>query len=957
MAKKLQKIFALLLAASMTMSLMSVSALAEEPEDSGTGHPHNPITCETCKGSGHKLAECETCQGSGTILVQGTCSECNGTGTVTEEVDCETCGGDGELDDGSSCTECGGGGFFIETVTCPVCNGTCVTDQEEECPDCKGTGEVQTEELCPDCTDGKIPCTSDRFDKSELTKVAYDQDKAIAGGTMTYTCSVCGATYEEELDAQTVLEMMAQNLSVGEYKVSSATANAGQKLTYSLKITNNNSDNLPNIEVHVQFPEGLTFTNYNTRNLVYYSGSYKGSVVPVYNVASAAYDEESRVLTMTIPGIVAGKSLQATFYATVDETVELGSDLNAELSVMVGGQPADDLSDSVSTHVNKYTGTKNIYLTGAYMAGWYNPENHSYLTTATTSKTNKNTSLDALEGAEFSFSGAFDTEQNPTTGFIRYDPEYYGEIIENPYDLRVWQCVGFVPYKGYSGNTDLEVLASYVYAEDEENQEGFTKGSLEDAVAFVKEQKGVLYGQTATEENIQAFADQVYNGYVSIMTVWYVSEKEPLQKGEYGELTIDPVSPVNYRTTSSGAKISYGDVTYDSSKGFAVADVTITITGEAAENININLNDALAGIMEEINEADGPNSVQPGDVMTYLNIKVDDQSGRDYQYVDDSLKIGTIPMTGDGSMGVGFDGYTIPLPITIDGKEYSYIPRRILNRALADLGVSKDLSDEAIGALLAKEGYGAGENLTNAEITQTYLGDYYLDYLNQFRTEDNQAKDFQDLTVNELSTLTNGDSSGVNETCQEVAEALYYFYYGGIYTFWGSTADAEGDQTVTTEKSLYDWMANGRELGTAFGKAINSAEPFTLGSMVNGAFMNNAFQNTLFGFGMQFQMAASNNDDDDDDDDDDGDKPSNPGTDIPEEDTPTTDLPDVPGDTPSTDIPDEDTPTTDIPEEDTPMAEVPKTGDLSALWLALTGLSGSGLAAVTVLGRKKRDEE
>ena len=89
---------------------------------------------------------------------------------------------------------------------------------------------------------------------------------------------------------------------------------------------------------------------------------------------------------------------------------------------------------------------------------------------------------------------------------------------------------------------------------------------------------------------------------------------------------------------------------------------------------------------------------------------------------------------------------------------------------------------------------------------------------------------------------------------------------------------------------------------------------------------------------------------DDDDDDDDDDRPENPGTDIPDEDTPTTDVP-------GTDIPDEDTPTTEIPEEDPPMAEAPKTGDFSALWLALTGLSGSGLAAVTFLGRKKRDEE
>ena len=39
------------------------------------------------------------------------------------------------------------------------------------------------------------------------------------------------------------------------------------------------------------------------------------------------------------------------------------------------------------------------------------------------------------------------------------------------------------------------------------------------------------------------------------------------------------------------------------------------------------------------------------------------------------------------------------------------------------------------------------------------------------------------------------------------------------------------------------------------------------------------------------------------------------------------------------------------------MADVPKTGDASALWLALSVLSGTGLAGVNFLGRKKRDEE
>ena len=88
---------------------------------------------------------------------------------------------------------------------------------------------------------------------------------------------------------------------------------------------------------------------------------------------------------------------------------------------------------------------------------------------------------------------------------------------------------------------------------------------------------------------------------------------------------------------------------------------------------------------------------------------------------------------------------------------------------------------------------------------------------------------------------------------------------------------------------------------------------------------------------------------DDDDDDDDG------GTNIPDENTPTTDVP-------GTDIPDENTPTTDVPgtdleDPDVPLADVPKTGDMSALWLALSALSGTGLAGVTFLGRKKRDEE
>ena len=60
---------------------------------------------------------------------------------------------------------------------------------------------------------------------------------------------------------------------------------------------------------------------------------------------------------------------------------------------------------------------------------------------------------------------------------------------------------------------------------------------------------------------------------------------------------------------------------------------------------------------------------------------------------------------------------------------------------------------------------------------------------------------------------------------------------------------------------------------------------------------------------------------------------------------------------PLTNLPEEEVPLTNLPEEEVPLSDVPKTGDLSVLWLALTALSGTGLAGVSLLGRKKQDEE
>ena len=77
--------------------------------------------------------------------------------------------------------------------------------------------------------------------------------------------------------------------------------------------------------------------------------------------------------------------------------------------------------------------------------------------------------------------------------------------------------------------------------------------------------------------------------------------------------------------------------------------------------------------------------------------------------------------------------------------------------------------------------------------------------------------------------------------------------------------------------------------------------------------------------------------------------PSNPAPTTPVEITETT--------TPLGEVPAEPTePTEEIADEPVALASVPQTGDTSALWFTLSGLSAVGLAGVYVLGRKRRDD-
>ena len=585
-----------------------------------------------------------------------------------------------------------------------------------------------------------------------------------------------------------------------------------------------------------------------------------------------------------------------------------------------------------------------VRLAGYQMGGWYMPNGSKY-SGASSRNNSKFNFLSQFNDFIFSFDEGFNKDKNSDTGFFSFDSQYYGEKVSNANDNRIWQCVGFVPYfNGYSVPGDHNELGPFVYTETKQentNDKYFTEGNLETARRAVLGAGGVLYGQTATSDNIEAFKSKINKNekQLVLVCVWYVSPMEELEKGDYDELIIPPVSPVNYQPSSSGISLSCGDVTFTNHPSEFNIDLYIDIDNSAPDSIHINLNDILSEAMGKINQADGNNQVQPGDKMIYT-IHVNNNSGKNYQYTSDSAVLGTVPPTsGEPLLGIGFDSYPITGP---DEDGYSSIPYRVLNTPLQELGLTNDtLNDNDVGkALLSKE---YGNPLDEySEITQKYLAHYYLDYINRYREEGNKVSSFKDLTYQEFALLTAaGNYTSVIETCKEVAEALYYFYYDGIYLFNGI--------------SLHDQMLDNSALDTAFSSALSQNKPFVLTTYFNAtiAHMFNAFQNTRFGFGMQFDMSI----------------PSTPSVDPPVDPTPDPDPTPRPGgggdeddDTPTiinetpvptTTIDDEDVPLTDLPEdtvtiddEEVPLKDIPNTGDMipvPAMVAAVISIGGIAL--------------
>lgn len=800
-----------------------------------------------------------------------------------------------------------------------------------DCAACDGSGTVQEGTPCTDCDGtGKVPCAGTFTGK--LTGV----NSKTYEGTMTYDCQTCKAKYSETLSAEDTWNDIVDSVDISliptdkNYRNEQPRTNSGAPLYFRLKFNSILFKSFPlQCSASVQFDEHILDNTY-------------------LSSSTAKYDPDTKIVSISSVNFNSGVNFKMlTTQGTGDETMvstHPGDTVTVTGTVTLAmGDMTQDFPVSATVRINKFPATgSGISLVGLNAAVYPAPTPSRNLLTATS----KTASLENMPGGTFDFASIFSRDN----GFKNSE---IGESVTNQNTSHVWTCVGFVPCSKYTGTADD--VKEFVLDEDETEaaSEGFTLGTLEDARQYVADHFGVLYGAEATDENLQAMVD---HGLVSgtsgkLAIVWYVAKPQEFKHNEYGDLTIPSVTAA-YQPTSQGVSIQPdldGVYAVDGRPHTFKGALTVTIDSTAPDKININLSQALAELMDKMSHLDN-NSVQPGDVMNF-HVKLVDNSGKNFKYVSNSAFAATVDLyTGGDSLGTGFDGYEIAASFSDGSTEFCAIPRRVANDALKFLGVDKDLSDEAIGALLLAKGYGEGEDLTPAEVTQKYLAPFYLDFLNSQRAEDAQlAHSFLDLTGAEFARLTNydnknGDQPGELETCQTVAQAFYYFYYGVNFTVNGV--------------GLYDRMKDHAHMNKLVADALSGDGTYTLSGRIAGETTNNAFQNTAFGFGMQFGMeytadpgpgpGPGGRDDDDP-------KPPVP-VDIPEDPIP---LDPGPGEdvAPEQPIPDQDVPTTDLPDEEVPKADVPKTGDAALLWLALSGLSGAGLAVLTLSDRRKKNKD
>lgn len=327
-------------------------------------------------------------------------------------------------------------------------------------------------------------------------------------------------------------------------------------------------------------------------------------------------------------------------------------------------------------------------------------------------------------------------------------------------------------------------------------------------------------------------------------------EKPAMELTQYSYNPISQSTPINYKKTTDGVTIELAKEPYrdmDNAAGLHYAYVLEfnVIIEQGTHNININLQNALNEAEKELKKFMHNNSLQPSDDLTY---KLNFINNTDYSYRLSKAEIGTDSLFEEGTGSItGFEGYKIPERVTYNGQPYNYTCDRVLNRPLQNLGLALNQikDDSIIGKKLRGLGYG-DETLSDAEITQKHLGNYYLDFYNADakRTEENRYKSFEDLSDAQLGELFDKDYSGMIETCKDVAEMGYWAFFDRILKIESghSIKKFMDNPQLFHDTYFFDTLENGE------------TKSATIKTTIDGKLARNAYQNFLYTIGMQFEL-------------------------------------------------------------------------------------------------------
>ncbi len=847
----MRRYLAVVLCGCMMVPTIGSVAMATEPTEVTEENPVTPPTVEAIpqEDHPHNNTNCETCGGSGEIDVEADCPDCDGPAEVAT-ITCEECGGAGKIvekifswdnppcpNSGYACNGCAdcqfGYAWVYNEEECTVCHGsgTVIDPDVTVCETCGGKGAIAQKEKCTVCEGAAtVPCTGE-FGEGIFTSVKED-----GTGILTHTCPVCNASYETVLSVEETTALIASNIEVSGLKSSATGAKLGEDVIFTLTVKNNNSIVINEITLELAVPQDLEFSDITVQN---------GKII---------FDHVS---------IAGGESKEFSFTAKLPAKGIAGTTYQVSLNeISINGEKivTDDIM--CSTRINEYDNNK-LRICGMNMGRWLN-----YIA-STAGSDHVSGSLDDLINKPF-------TAQNLAADCN--NEKFWSEFVINYQSGVRWQCVGFIPSK-YNEGID-KYLKPYVFSKNETL--GVTSGTLEDAKKYIVENNGVLYGETAAKEQLASWQDMFRkSGSYNLIAVWYVPYAEVNQR-EYGELNIEAVNAPELEETSDIIDIVYekADSKQIGDKYYHKIYATITINPipeyidkGSPEYSKYDMVNVVVNLRDAINKELADAGVQPGDAVRY-EITLNDQSGRNYQFVDGSAVLRTLNVVSDlpedtEILGTGFDGYKILYGDEEDISK-SAIPKRTVNSALVELGVlkQKSLIDEAIGVLLREKGYGQGEDaLSNEQITQKYLGHYYLDYINANREmyEEQPIDSFQDASNEEIRMLLSDDKTGfggmgnfehVFETCKEVAEAYYYFYYGRIYRFGYKKQDEERLPLFAQMQDENRKDLNNQVKEVALHKKDENGKhnAFNLITEVDGETLGNSGQDTFLTWNFGFQL-------------------------------------------------------------------------------------------------------